>query len=74
MKTDKPSAYMSLDEWLDEIENYSSRRERLYDELEDNPRRAIAWIEEAWKQASRTARIQELILQTELYQKQKEDV
>lgn len=37
--------YSSLDDWLDEIENYSLRRERV-------PEGAMPWIKEAWRVAT----------------------
>lgn len=74
MKKKEKTTYMNLNEWLDEYEGYITRGERLRDDLLRNPRNVKTWIEECWKQASRTARIQELILESELYQmKQKED-
>lgn len=37
--------YKNFDEWLNEIENFSTRRERLLDELGE---RAIPWLKVAW--------------------------
>jgi len=74
MEKEKTSTYMNLNEWLDEYEGYTTRRSRMHNDLLRNPRNVNIWLEECWKQASRTTRIQELILATELYQvKQKED-
>lgn len=36
------SEYATIDEWLDEIENYGTRRERV-------PEGALPWLEYAWK-------------------------
>lgn len=37
--------YRDFDEWLDEIENYGTRRERL---LEDIGERGLEWVRTAW--------------------------
>lgn len=42
---DHPRVYRSFDEWLDEIENFSTRRERLLDELGGA---ALPWVKAAW--------------------------
>lgn len=34
--------YKTIDEWLDEIENYSTRRERI-------PAEAMVWVRTAWE-------------------------
>ena len=43
---------MTFDEWLDEIEVFSSRRERLFEELldyqGDNPEVVLKWLEAAY--------------------------
>jgi hypothetical protein len=56
-------AYLSVDEWLEERPNeYSpSRLEQMYEDFETDK-----WVREAWKQASRTARVQERILLGEM--------
>lgn len=36
------SKYATIDEWLDEIESYGTRRERV-------PEGALPWLEYAWK-------------------------
>lgn len=52
-------AYLNVDEWLGEIENFSLRAERI-------PVEAIPWVKTAWQLATRTARVQERILLSEI--------
>lgn len=58
-------AYKDIDEWLDEIEGFGMRRERMHEDFAyiRNPEK---WVTEAWKQATRTARVQQQILIGEL--------
>lgn len=58
-------AYANVDEWLNEIENFGTRRERMYEEI-DIIKNPDTWVKEAWKQATRTARVQERILVGEI--------
>ena len=57
--TERTKAYQTVDEWLFEIENFSLRAERMTEG-------EVKWAKEAWKQAMRTARVQEQILVTEV--------
>lgn len=41
--------YATLDEWLDEIENFASRGERLYEEFGPCTHNVRAWLETAWR-------------------------
>lgn len=53
--------YTDCDEWLNEIENYSTRWERMVGDRDTEK-----WVKEAWKQATRTSRIQEVLLLAEI--------
>lgn len=57
-------AYKDINEWLDEMENYSTRRERML--LDESDYAIEKWVIEAWRQATRTSRVQEVILQGEI--------
>lgn len=41
--------YATMDEWLDEIENFGLRRERM-------PVEALPWVEAAWRLATEAER------------------
>lgn len=41
-------AYHSVDEWLDEVENFATRRERLHEEIGGGGD-IIPWLEMAWR-------------------------
>lgn len=38
--------YRTIDEWLDEVENFATRRDRLLDELGE---RGLEWVRTAWE-------------------------
>ena len=40
--------YESCDDWLDEIEGFATRRERMLEEVE-HPDQAVEWLRVAWK-------------------------
>lgn len=42
--------YDSFDDWFWEIENFATRGERFYDELQNiTPDRAVEWLKAAWE-------------------------
>lgn len=41
--------YTNVDEWLDEVENYSTRHERLLEDIHDFDRPVKPWLAEAWR-------------------------
>jgi hypothetical protein len=53
------TVYKDIDEWLGEIENFSLRVERI-------PEEAIPWVKVAWEEATKSARVQQKILETEI--------
>ena len=41
--------YDKFEDWFHEIENYSTRSERFYDEfMHMTPERAIEWLQSSW--------------------------
>lgn len=49
---------MTFDEWLDEIEVFSARRERLYEDIKDDIEIVDKWLKAAYN-VGRTAGLQE---------------
>lgn len=41
--------YINVDEWLDEVENYATRHERLLEDIYDFDRPVRPWLAEAWR-------------------------
>lgn len=42
--------YPEFNDWFNEVENYGTRSERFYEELQSiTPARAVEWLQAAWE-------------------------
>jgi len=53
--------YKNFDNWFNEVENYGTRSERFYDELQSmTPQRAVEWLRAVWDCAQQSKQWQDL--------------